>query len=86
MDTREIIPTDVLEEINALEEVSGWEDFNAVLSSVKADMTQAGSDFQNPQTQVSGWQNLIRGIKDMVKIQVATANEIKNYDPTATDR
>ena len=81
MDTREIIPTDVLEEINSLDEVSGWESFNAVLSSVKADMTQAGSYFQNPQTQVSGWQNLIRGIKDMVKMQVVTAKEINNYDP-----
>ena len=68
MDTRGIMPAELLADIAAINEVEGWDGFNEALRSIKHDLIQTRSDFANPNTALSGWQNLITGMKDMMKI------------------
>ena len=80
VDTKEFITPELLESINDVAEVSGFTEFNDALNVIKADLNQVGVDWSNPSTSQSGWQNLIKGIKDMLTMQSILAGHVKNFD------
>ena len=82
VDTKEFITPELLESINEVAEVSGFTEFNDALKVIKADLNQAGVDWSSPSSSQSGWQNLFKGIKDMLTMQSILAEHAKKFDTT----